>query len=218
MLVDLDLRKKRAVILGGGIEAELKAAKLLDAGASIVVIADRPTFGLKTLSRKGELKLVKQNPRSAAPILKTLRPKVVFISTGKAELDEELADAGRSSGSLVCVVDAPRLNDFNMPAIARLGPVRVAISSGGKSPAVVKILRKRIEAMIGHADLLQVELQYAVKKQIRDALKTPAARKKMVYEIIADREVVRLLNAGDLRRAKVRASRMIRDRKSRQVR
>lgn len=210
MLVDLDVKKKKAFIVGGGREAELKALKLSDAGASVTVIARRFTAGLRDLSRTEDVSLVETDPSQAGPLIRSAMPKVLFISTGKAILDAELARFGHSMGILVCVVDGPEHNDFNMPAIAKVGTLRVAISSGGKSPAMVKILRKRIEKLIGPEDLLQIELQQLVRKQISSVLGTPAARKKMVYEIIEDDEVARLLKKGDLGAAQVRARKMIR--------
>jgi precorrin-2 dehydrogenase / sirohydrochlorin ferrochelatase len=212
LLIDLDLQDKRAVILGGGREAELKAQKLADSGALTSVVAIHFTKGLKSLARGGRVKLIEMNPRDVAPFIENERPVVVFISTGRPGLDEELAKLGRSIGSLVCVVDTPVLNDFNMPAIAKLGSVRVAISTGGKSPAMAKVLRRRIEKTIRLEDVLQVELQDFIRGRIGRTLKSASARKRMVYAIIQDDQVSRLLREENLEGAKVRAGRIIRAR------
>jgi precorrin-2 dehydrogenase/sirohydrochlorin ferrochelatase len=209
LLIDIDLNKKKAVILGGGAEAELKAFKLTDAGAVTTVVARRFTRGLQRLSESGHVKLVKADPATASPLLEKLKPKVLFISTGHADLDARLADLGRSLGILLCVVDSPQHNDFNMPAIARVGSVRIGVSTDGKSPAVAKILRQRIERMITPEDLLQVELQASMRGQIRDARSSHHGRKDLVYEIIKDPEVSKLLKGGDLKGAKRRASGLV---------
>lgn len=211
MLVDLDLKRRRVMIIGGGREAELKATKLVDAGATPTVVAKRFTIGLKKLSDVGSVRLVEHSPHSAGLLVRKAKPGVLFVSTGRHALDSELAELARSCGSLVCVVDTPHLNDFNMPAIAKVGPVRVAMSSGGMSPAMMKVLRKRIEKMIRPEDVLHVELQHAVRSDIAQAFKTSAGRKKMVYEIINDEMVARLLKRNDLRGAKERARKLIRN-------
>jgi precorrin-2 dehydrogenase / sirohydrochlorin ferrochelatase len=210
MLIDLDLKRKSALVLGGGSEAELKAVKLIDAGASTTVVARRFTKGLRALSKTGAVQLIERNPRDAEALLREIRPKVLFISTGEPQLDEDLASLGRSLGILVCVVDNPQINDFNMPALAKVGTLRIAISTGGKSPAMAKMLRKRIEKMIRPEDLLQVELQESIRGLIGSSVEGHTGRKKLVYEVIRDGEVSRLLKADDLQGAKARAARIIR--------
>src|ERR1700722_292861 len=189
MLIDIDLKKKSAVVLGGGSEAELKAAKLIDAGASTTVIARRFTKGLRALSQTAGVRLIEKDPRDAEALVRALKPKVLFISTGEPQSDEELAALGRSLGVLVCVVDSPQLNDFNMPALAKVGTLRIAISTGGKSPAMAKMLRKRVEKMILPEDLLQVELQDSIRGRIGSSVEGHTARKRLVYQVIRDGEV-----------------------------
>jgi precorrin-2 dehydrogenase / sirohydrochlorin ferrochelatase len=210
MLIDLDLKKKHAVVLGGGSEAELKVVKLIDAGASTTVVARRFTKGLRALSQTAGVRLIEKDPRDAETLVRELKPKVLFISTGEPRADEELAALGRSLGILICVVDNPQLNDFNMPALAKVGTLRIAISTGGKSPAMAKMLRKRVEKMILPEDLLQVELQESIRGRIGSSVEGHTARKKLVYEVIRDGEVTRLLKANDLPGAKARAARIIR--------
>lgn len=212
MLIDLDLARKPVVVVGGGKEAELKAVKLSDAGASTTVIAPRFTKGLTELSRRGGMNLVKSDPKGYTALIQKMNPVVLFVSTGQPYLDEKLAKLGRSIGSLVCVVDTPRLNDFNVPAVAKIGVLRIAIATGGRSPAVAKILRKRIEKMIRPEDLLQVELQESLRAHIARSFQSRGERKRMVYEIIRDERIVRLLGEDDLRGAKARAKSMIRER------
>jgi precorrin-2 dehydrogenase / sirohydrochlorin ferrochelatase len=211
LLIDLDLRRKRALVLGGGSEAELKVAKLVDAGASITVVAKSFTKGIRALSSDGDVRLIRADPGDSRHLLEELKPSVLFISTGRPGLDSELAQLGHSLGILLCVVDAPQHNDFNMPAISRIGAVRVAISTNGRSPAVAKMLRKRIEKLIRPEDLLQVELQGSLRTQIARTVKGHGERKRLVYEIIEDVETARLLKADDLRGAKRRASEIIRE-------
>jgi len=209
MLIDLDLKRKKALVLGGGSEAELKAAKLADAGASTAVVARRFTKGLRELSKRGEISLIESDPRDAEVLVREISPKVLFISTGDPMLDERLASTGRSLGILVCVVDNPQLNDFNMPALAKIGALRIAISTGGRSPAMAKILRKRIEKLIRPEDLLQVELQESIRERIGSSAKSHAERKKLVYEVIRDPDVTRLLRADDLPGARARAAKIV---------
>jgi precorrin-2 dehydrogenase / sirohydrochlorin ferrochelatase len=218
MLIDIVLAGKQALIVGGGKEPEFKALKLLDAKAEVTVVGEGFTDGLRRLASKskGRVRLISARP-SAEAVLRALRgtdPRVVFISTGRPELDEELAEAVRSApgtSPLVCVVDEPRLNDFNMPAIAKAGDIRVGVSTGGKSPAMAGILRGRIEKAITRQDVLQVKLQGYIRKESRKRLKDAESRKEFAYKVIRDRRIAALLRRHDYAGARRLAVEMLRE-------
>jgi siroheme synthase-like protein len=210
MLVDLVLDGKEAVVVGGGAEAELKVRKLLDGGARITVVAQSFTPRLRKLGlvveeeeKKRGVRLIEKEPTGNAlrAILRRTKPLLVFVSTGDEGLDKRVAREARSAGSLVCVVDRPKLNDLNMPAVAKLGDVRVAVSTQGMSPAMASILRKRIEKIITREDILQVRLQGKLREASKSRLPYPASRRDFVYRIIEDEEIKELLRRNRYREA-----------------
>lgn len=218
MLIDLVLEGRAALVVGGGKESELKVLRLLDARANTTVLAPRFSSVLIGLSskHKASVRLVRAEATSTTVrrLVDETAPRVVFISTGDPPLDEELAGTVRRAakgGAIVCVVDEPRLNDFNMPAIARIGDIRVGISTGGKSPAMAGILRRKVEASIAREDVLQVRLQGQIRKAARKELPDPKSRKRLVYAVIRDERVAALLKRGDYPAAKKRAEEMLRE-------
>ena len=218
LLIDVVLAGKQALIVGEGKEPEYKALKLLDAKAKVTVLGESFTDGLRRLASKskGRVRLVQASP-SAENVLGAVEetgPRVVFISTGRPELDEELSEAVRSArrgAPLVCVVDEPRLNDFNMPAIAKMGDIRVGVSTGGRSPAMAGLLRDRIEKAVTRQDVLQVRLQGHIRREARKLLKDAASRKEFAYKVIGDRRVGALLRKGDYAAARKVAEEMLRE-------
>jgi siroheme synthase-like protein len=215
MLIDIVLTGRPVLIVGEGKEPEFKASKLLDAGAEVTVIGESFTEGLrKTAARsRGLVSLVSARPTREVVVraVQEKRPRVVFISTGRPDLDEELSEAVRATnvGPLVCVVDEPRLNDFNMPALAKIGDVRVAVSTGGMSPAMAAILRDRIEKVVTKKDVLLVRLQGHIRKESRRRLKDAPTRKEFAYRVIRDRKIGALLTKGDYPGAKALAEKML---------
>ncbi|MDA4118482.1 MAG: bifunctional precorrin-2 dehydrogenase/sirohydrochlorin ferrochelatase [Thaumarchaeota archaeon] len=216
MLIDLVVAGKETLIVGGGKEPEFKALKLLDGKAKITVVASGFTSGLRRLasSNKHLITLVsaKPTPSAEARIIREREPRVIFISTGDADLDEEISVAARSAGTrnaIVCVVDDPRLNDFNMPAIAKLGDVRVAVSTEGKSPAMAGILRRRIEKLITPEDLSHVRLQGHIREASKKRLKDARARKEFVYKVINSKKIGALLRKGKYSEAERLAEAML---------
>ena len=217
VLIDLLLADEEALVVGGGVESEIKTIRLLDARARVTVLGEAFTERLAGLASR--------NPRRVRLVPGKLRvgtlekaiartaPVVVFISTGEQALDERLARAARGRASsrppLVCVVDEPALNDFNMPAIARLGDIRVGVSTGGRSPAMAGILRRRIEKVITPEDVLQVRLQGSIRKASRKRLHDAGSRRGFAYRVIQDSRIGALLRERDYQGARRLAERML---------
>ncbi len=185
----------------------MKAEKLLDAGAKVTVLGHSFTIGIKKLNELGKLSLIKS--RLNKTLFRNKKPYAVVICTSKPKLDITLHDGAKSVGALVCVVDTPHLNDFNMAAIAKFGDIRIGISTGGLSPAMASLLRRRIERVIKIDDVLQVKLQAFARKRIKKLIESPALRKKVVYQIARDKNVKSLLKKDQFEQAKRRAGKII---------
>lgn len=211
MLVDLAVKGKGALVVGGDDEAEFKALKLLDGEARVTVVADSFTTTLRTLGSSKKLRLVKapKTEEGIAAAMSKMDPYVVFVSTGDPALDEKVATLAKSRGAIVCVVDTPRLNDINMPAVAMLGDIRVAISTGGMSPAMASVIRKRVEELITPEDILQVRLQGHIRQEAKKHLKDAASRRRFVYSVIEDERVKSLLRKDRYREAEALAMKML---------
>jgi siroheme synthase (precorrin-2 oxidase/ferrochelatase) len=239
MLVDLILDGRPALVVGDGIEPEFKATKLVDSRAIVTVIGENFTPGLQKMAfrKHGRVSLISAQPTVETVLKKVeeLEPVVVFISTGDPELDEELSGAIRkrtermrngareevathpgrggppsaSASPLICAVDEPWLNDFNMPAIAKRGDIRVGVSTGGKSPAMAGTLRRRIEEIITEEDVLQVRLQGYIRRASRKRLADAASRKEFAYKIIHDEKIGRLLRKDKYDAARERAEKLL---------
>jgi precorrin-2 dehydrogenase/sirohydrochlorin ferrochelatase len=218
MLIDLLLTGEQALIVGEGQEPEFKALKVLDGKAKVTVVGGSFTGGLHRLAsrRKGEVRLILAEPTKAL-VLRTIQeidPRVVFISTGRPDLDEELSLAVRERhgrAALICVVDEPSLNDFNMPAIAKMGDIRVGVSTGGKSPAMAGVLRRKIEKVITRQDVLQVRLQGYIRKVSRTRLRDAASRKAFAYRVMRDKTVGALLRKEKYAEARRLAEKLLRE-------
>ncbi len=204
LLVDLNLLGKEAVVIAEGGELEKRTRQLLDAGAKVTVVCSQLPKNLKTLKVSGSIDV--HLFRESADYLEFFRassPYLVVVSTGDSNLDKKIVDIARSNGALVYVVDRPGFNDFNMPAVAKIGKeIRVAISTGGSSPAMASILRKRIERLIGPEDILQVEFQRKIKGAIRRSLSDSASRKKVIYELLRNKKIAKLLKEARMDEAR----------------
>ena len=97
--------------------------------------------------------------------------------------------------------------------MAKLGDVRVAVSTQGMSPAMAGVLRKRIEKLITREDLLQVRLQGKLRESAKRLLPDAAARKDFVYKIIGDGRIKDMLKRNRYREAEMLAMKMLSSRR-----
>lgn len=137
-----NLRGARVLVVGGGGVAARKAALLARAGARLRVAAPdiRPQLAELVRASGGEL-------RARAYRKTDLRGcRVAVAAAGLAPLNRRIRRDAQAAGVPLNVVDQPELCDFIFPAFADRDPVCVAVSSGGASPVLARMLRNRAEA------------------------------------------------------------------------
>ena len=168
----LDLRGRRCLVVGGGIVAERKVTGLLDAGARVRVVSPTLTPALATLAATG---LVEHRAR---PFRRhdVQGCALVVAATGEPTVDDAVAATARRVRALVNVVDRPAACDFILPSVLRRGDLQIAVSTGGKSPALAREIRRRLEAEIGEDYAALVERVGAARSQLRTRRLTPTAR------------------------------------------
>ena len=142
MLVNL---KAVPVALAGNGEAALGRLKMLDAeGAQVTVYAPSPSAGLAEAAGK---RLVRQLPRPEDVAL----VRILFVAGLDKADAERLASTARGAGVFVNTEDDPPLCDFHVPAIVRRGDLVLTVSTGGASPALARILKRRLEVEFGES-------------------------------------------------------------------
>ena len=210
MLVDLHFKGKYVVIVGGGSESYRKTPTFVEAGAKILVVSKTFSDGIRKLHIMGKLELSQEEVKDAKAFVKSLNPKpslLVAVTTDHA-LNAALVQHAKSAGCMVYAVDNPVGSDFILPAIAKVGEVRIAISTTGKSPAMARELRQRIEKIVTQEDLLQIELQTYAREVLKKRILDQKVRRRVLYEVLKDKEIKRLLKEGKFEEAKETALRL----------
>jgi len=143
--VFLDLKGKRCVVAGGGRVAERKVLSLLDAGARVAVISPALTKKLSSYKGKGLIRHIPRNYRKGDL-------KGAFIAISATDSEEINGKVAREAGELnipVNVVDKPALCSFIVPSVLRRGPLLIAVSTSGVSPALSRSIRLELERLYG---------------------------------------------------------------------
>lgn len=143
MMVRLEGRK--CLVVGGGKVAQEKIAGLLAHGAKITVVSPAVTSSIQKWAQTGAL-IWKQRRFTARDITGAF---LVIAATNSPAVNSVVFQASRRNRALCNAVDDPENCDFFYPAVARRGPLQIAISTNGQSPAAAARLRRKIEKQFG---------------------------------------------------------------------
>jgi siroheme synthase-like protein len=132
--VYLDLSGVPVLVVGAGPVAARKIAGLAAAGALVCVVA--PT--VSSAVDRASVAELREKPFDAADLEGV---RLVVTATGSGEVDAAVAAAATAAGLWVNAADQPDDCSFILPAVARNGPLAVAVSTGGASPALARRLR-----------------------------------------------------------------------------
>jgi precorrin-2 dehydrogenase/sirohydrochlorin ferrochelatase len=168
----LDLRGRRCLVVGGGPVGERKARALLECGACLVVVSPTLTPALAELAAGGRLEHRRRGFRGVDVRGCTL----VVAATGLIDVDRAVAVAAKAQRALVNVVDRPADCDVIMPSVLRRGELQIAVSTGGRSPALAREIRRSLEPLFAADAAAVVERAGRERTRGRLTAATPAAR------------------------------------------
>jgi len=189
LIVDLNLKGKRAVVIGGGTEGIRKVRALLGQECKITVISNRVNRFLVDQAALGRIELIKANLRDANILANYRDAFVVLAATNDRELNRRIVERGRSIGAFVYAADDPSVSDFSYASVINIeGIVQVAISTSGKSPLMARKIRIKAERVlrriIKKADIENAKLQEFARQAARPHLVTVEERKEFLYSVV----------------------------------
>lgn len=164
--VSLEVAGRRAVVVGEEAVAQGKADALLEAGAEVTVVATGPAEDLARLERHPRATVV-QRPYRPGDLVGAF---VCVASSPDPETREAVFREARARGVLVNVMDDPARCDFAAPAVLRRGDLVVAVSTGGRSPALARWLRLWLSRTLGPEWGELLELVGSVREETLAAL------------------------------------------------
>ncbi len=187
--VMLDLAERRVLVVGGGAVAERKVTRLLEAGAVVRVVALEATPRLLSMA-EAEARLDLELRAYAESDLDGT--SLVFTATGDPDVEQAVSEASTQRGLWVNAADDPVRCTFLMPAILERGPLQVAVSTGGASPALATRVRDEIDATLGPEYAAAVELLGALRQTL-----PPGDARARVFADLLDGGLLEALRQGD---------------------
>jgi precorrin-2 dehydrogenase/sirohydrochlorin ferrochelatase len=177
------LEQRSCLVVGAGSLAESKIPGLLEAGASVGVVAPQANPAVSGWARAGKITWKRRNFAPADLDGAFL----VIAATSSGALNQTVFREARRRGVLCNAVDDPEHCDFYYPAVVRRGALQLAISTGGLSPALAQRLRRDLELQFGPEYAEWVEQLGRSRQQILARDLKPEDRRKLLHEL-ASRE------------------------------
>ncbi len=179
--INLDVRGRRCLVVGGGRVGTRKVAMLRRCGARVTVVTRDATPELLTMAQDPDVTLKQRAYRATDA-------DGVFLVIGATD-DEALnrrIHADAEQRRLLCnIADRPEICNFILPAIVRRGDFMLAVSTAGKSPAFAKHIRKQLDAQFGPEYGVLLDLMGAIRTRLLAEAHEPEAHKPLFEQLIA---------------------------------
>jgi precorrin-2 dehydrogenase/sirohydrochlorin ferrochelatase len=190
----LRLSGRRCLVVGGGEVGLEKVEGLLACGADVTLVAPEAVEALRELASEGSIRWERRGYET--PDLESTF--LVIAATGDTDVNIRVFEDAEARAMLVNVVDVPPLCNFILPAIIRTGPLAIAISTAGASPALAKRIRDEIADEYGEPYAGLAVLLNEVRGWAKATLPTYQDRKAFFESIVnGEPDPVELLRQGE---------------------
>ncbi len=186
----LNIRRQPCLVVGGGATATRKVELLLRAQAQVNVVAPNLTPQLMQWSKSG--RIIHHASWFVPSDLENCR--LVIAATNDKTVNEQVSMLAQVKGIPVNVVDQPHLCNFIMPSLIDRSPVQIAVSTGGASPVLARLLRARLEALIPSAYGKLAEFVAGFRGQVKQRLS--AQERRRFWETVLQGPIAEMLMSG----------------------
>lgn len=191
--VNLDIRNRKCLVVGGGAVGTRKVMTLLDCGAKVTVVSTDVAEKLQELSDSDIIKLEKR-PFQISDLDEMF---LVIGATDNQEINKEIHSEAERLGILCNIADRPEDCNFILPAIVNRGDLIIAISTSGKSPAFAKKMRKDLEKEFGTEYAEFLKLMGEIRNKLLSEDHEPEAHKHL-FEQLIKRDLVEMIKDRDI--------------------
>ena len=193
----LKLSGRRCLVVGGGHIGLEKVEGLLACEGEVVLIAPRAIEPLRELAAEGSIRWARRKYAGPEDLDGVF---MVIAATDDTDVNIQIYDDAERGAKLVNVVDVPPLCNFILPAIIRTGPLAIAISTAGASPALAKRIRNEIAEEYGERYARLAIMLNEVRGWAKGTLPTYQDRKVFFESVVnGDPDPIELLRRGDER-------------------
>jgi precorrin-2 dehydrogenase/sirohydrochlorin ferrochelatase len=190
----LKLKGRRCLVVGGGDVGLEKVEGLLACDADVTLVAPLAHPELEALAAEGSIEWERRAYAGAADLEGVF---MAIAATDDTDVNIAVYDDAERRAMLVNVVDVPPLCNFILPAIVRTGPLAIAISTAGASPALAKRMKREVSELFGEEHARLAVMLNDARGWAKDTLPTYQDRKEFFEGIVnGEPDPVELIRAG----------------------
>ena len=178
--VNLDVRNKNCVVVGGGAVGTRKVTTLLDCGARVTVISPEITPRLQALFDEKRIEIQKR-AYQRSDLSDTF---LVIGATDDEALNRQIHADAEKQNMLCNIADRPKSCNFILPSIIQRGDLVVTVSTSGKSPAYAKKMRQDLEGLFGEEHALFLQLMGSIREKLLKEDHEPEFHKPIFEKLI----------------------------------
>lgn len=193
--VSLDIRDRRCIVVGGGAVAERKAERLIACGARVAVVSRTLTPMLEDKKKEKAIEHIDGDYDKQA----LSGAFMVIGATDRDEVNAQVSEDALSLGMLVNIVDDPERCNFILPSLLQQGDLSIAVSTGGKSPALARKIREDLQGRYGPEYKTLLAIMGSLRKRILmrgDA----SGMNKPIFETLVRSDILQAIREGDRNR------------------
>lgn len=182
--INVRIRDRNVVVIGGGRVAHRKVLGLLDAGAKVKIVSPKLTNELLLLSQSGQISWQPE------PYTKeNLEGALLIVAATNDQETNQAVKRDAAPNQLVNLADDPEQSDFQVPSVLKRGKLTIAVSTSGASPVLAKKIRRQLEQMFAEEYESYLDFLAYSRKEIKAAVQDETVKRKLL-RIIADERFV----------------------------
>ena len=179
--VNLDIKNRACLVVGGGSVGTRKVKALVECGATVTVISPEISAKLDQMAAEKLITLKKRAYRTT-----DLEDKFLVIgATDDETLNRRIHADAEHLNTLCNIADRPEICNFILPAVVSRGDLLIAVSTSGKSPAYAKKLRKELEKQFGREYESFLRLMGGIREKLLSEKHEPEAHRPLFEKLIA---------------------------------
>ena len=158
----LDLSKKNCLILGGGIIATRKLLSLKDSGMIFTIISPEVTKEIESFAKDTKNITIIRDKYSSQNLSKYY---LIIIATNDKSTNKQALEDAKKCNILINTAEDSVNGNVLIPSVVKRDPIQIAISSGGASPILTRVIKNRLEYSIpfGFSALAKIMMQFRSK-------------------------------------------------------
>jgi precorrin-2 dehydrogenase/sirohydrochlorin ferrochelatase len=191
--INLNIKDRQCLVIGGGKVALRKVQRLVSCQAIVRIISPQVVSQLAEIAQKEGIEILYKEVCSA-----DLNDAfMIFATTNDAMVNRSIARWAQEKNILCNIADRPDQSDFTLPSVIEQGDLNISISTNGKSPALSRFIRKRLQDEFGQEYATFLELMGNLRQILNTEISCQKKRQK-IYQSLLDSPILNCLKQKDL--------------------